>query len=550
MTALARPSGPASLTIVRRAADVLHDARCQERDGRLTQAVESYDKAILLAEQRGEHTVLAEALRRLAVLRHQREDSPKARELCHRSYEVASSIGNDRLAAEALNTLGGIAMATDSLTEAGVHFREALALGAASGELRARVEQNLGILANIQGELDEASTRYRRSLREYQRSKDEHGCALAYHNLGMVSADRELFEEADGFFSRSREIAERSGHVYLQALCLVNHAEVHLARQRFEAAQEHAQRALTIFDQLGARAEKSGAWRVMGAVYRETGRHTLAETHLRSAIDIAAGAGSVLNEAEASRELALLYQSLGRNQDTLRLLNVAHRLFGRLDARRDLVNVASKMATLEDTYFDVVRQWGQSIESSDAYTFGHCERVAHNATAVARCLGLDDEAQTTIRLGAYLHDVGKVRVPSEILNKEGTLTHEEFEVIQMHPVWGVELLADIEFPWDLKPIIRWHHEKYDGSGYPDRLRGDEIPVAAQVVGIADIYDALTSDRAYRPAMPSSKAVAEISATRGHWSSEVFEAFLGAFTDPKPNDAAADRSIPVVSERAA
>jgi putative nucleotidyltransferase with HDIG domain len=536
MSTLARPSGPTHLAAVRRAADLLHDARAQEKEGHLSEAIDSYDRAIALAQQRGELEVLSEALRRLAVLRHQRDASPEARALCRRSFEVATGIADHRLAAEALNTLGGIEMATGCLTEAGQHFRDSLALGAGRGELRARVEQNLGILANIQGNLDEASRRYRRSLREYRQAKDEHGCAIAYHNLGMVSADRESFEEADRYFTRSREIAERSGHIYLQGLCLVNHAEVHLARGRFDAAEEDGHRAFTIFDQLGARAEKSGACRVTGAVYRETGRHTLAEAQLRAAIDIAAAAGSVLNEAEASREMALLYQILGRNQDTLRHLNTAHRLFGRLDARRDLVNVAAKMADLEHNYFEVVSEWGQSIESSDAYTFGHCERVAQNAEAIARRLGLDDVAQTTIRLGAYLHDVGKVRVPKEILNKPGALSPEERELIQMHPVWGVELLASVEFPWDLKPIIRWHHEKYDGTGYPDRLRGDEIPVSAQVVGIADFYDALTSARSYRPPMPPERAIDEIVKARGSWSEEVFDGFLEAFGNPgRPND---------------
>jgi putative nucleotidyltransferase with HDIG domain len=172
-----------------------------------------------------------------------------------------------------------------------------------------------------------------------------------------------------------------------------------------------------------------------------------------------------------------------------------------------------------------VREWGQSIESADSYTFGHCERVAQRALAVARILMLDDTAQTTIRLGAYLHDLGKVRVPHEILNKPGPLTREEFEVVQMHPIWGLELLAAVEFPWDLKPIIRWHHERYDGTGYPDRLRGDEIPVAAQIVGIVDVYDALTTERSYRPALPHEAAIAEIEKCRGWWSAPVYEAFL-------------------------
>jgi putative nucleotidyltransferase with HDIG domain len=254
-----------------------------------------------------------------------------------------------------------------------------------------------------------------------------------------------------------------------------------------------------------------------------------------------------LNEAEASRELAVLCQAMGRNQEALTLLNAAHRLFARLDARVDLVHVAGKMAELETTYLGVVREWGQSIESSDSYTFGHCERVARRGVAVARALGMDGHAQTTVRLGAYLHDLGKVRVPHEILSKPGALTRDEFAVVQMHPVWGIELLAGVEFPWDLKPIIRWHHERCDGTGYPDRLRGDEIPLSAQIVGIVDVYDALTTERPYRRAFSCAAARANIEGCRAWWSEAVVSAFFASLAQPRAPaaEAPADEAALVV-----
>jgi putative nucleotidyltransferase with HDIG domain len=327
----------------------------------------------------------------------------------------------------------------------------------------------------------------------------------------------------------------------------VNLAEVDVVRQRFEDARRHAEGALALYDQLGAQGAKADAYRVIGMLYRETGRLALAESRFRSAIELAVASGSVLNEAEASRELALLYQATGRNQEALTMLNAAYRLFRRVDARRDLVNVGGRLAELEGTYLAVVREWGESIETRDSYTFGPCERVARNSVAVARALALDELEVTTIRLGAYLHDVGKLRVPHEILNKPGPLTHEEAEVVQMHPVWGIELLADVEFPWDLKPIIRWHHEKYDGSGYPDRLKGDEIPVSAQIVGIVDVYDALTTARAYQQGCPPEGALEQITKCRGWWSNRVFEAFLKAFTPPSGERDRAD-TVPVVVSR--
>ncbi len=529
-TTLARPSGP-FLRPVRPATDLVHDARERERAGCIQEAIECYEAAIAQSERAGEHTVLAEALRRLAVLKHHRDDCEQARALCERSHRVALEIGHALLAAEALNCLGAMLVREGDLEKARETFLQALELGSFNRALSARVDQNLGVLANIQGELDEAMSRYHNSLEAYQTLGDEPGCAVAYHNLGMVSADRELIEDAERYFRQSLEIADRIGDVYLQGLCRMNHAEVLVTRQRFEEARRNAESALALFDQLGTRGLKADAYRVIGVVYRETGRLVLAESRLRSAIELAVSRGSVLSQAEASRELALVYQAMGRNQEALSLLNAAHRLFHRLDARVDLVNVDAKVAELEGTYLAVVREWGQSIESSDSYTFGHCGRVAENAVAMAQALGLDESEVTTIRLGAYLHDVGKVKVPHEILNKPGRLTQDEFEIIKMHPVWGMELLANVEFPWDLKPIIRWHHEKYDGSGYPDRLMGDEIPLSAQIVGIVDVYDALTTTRSYRGAMSVAQAVAEITRCRNSWAPAVYQTFMRAVGEP-------------------
>src|SRR3989441_2208459 len=143
---------------------------------------------------------------------------------------------------------------------------------------------------------------------------------------------------------------------------------------------------------------------------------------------------------------------------------------------------------------------------------------------MARVLEFDDHDETAVLLGAYVHDVGQLRVPHELLRKPGPLTREERAVLQMHPIWGIELLANVEFPWDLKPVIRWHHERYDGTGYPDRLKGDEIPLAAQIVGILDVYDALTTARAYQPARTADQALAELTRYRRWGARRGFQGF--------------------------
>ena len=521
-TSEARAADPAAKP---RANELLAEAQEHERSGRISEALDAYHVVIASAECAGEKAVLAEALRRLSIVHHHQNNGDRARALCQRSYETALAMGESGLAAEALNTLGGYEIEHGAMRSAEEYFERALTLGGTNPRLRCRIEQNLGILATIRGDHAAALRHYGASLEASQAMGDDKGCAIAYHNLGMISADRKQWADAERFYEQSRTLAERIGDVHLQGLCLLNHSEVHIARQAYELARRDAEAALAIFDRLGSRLDKSDAYRVIGMVYRDTGRMQLGESRLRSAIDLAVSTGSILSEAEASRELAWLYQAQGRNQDALGLLNASYRLFRRLDAALDLVDVQAKVEELEGTFLALVQDWGQSIESADSYTFGHCGRVADYAEAVGRALGLTEDALTTLRLGAYLHDVGKVKVPHEILNKPGKLTEAEFEIIKQHPVWGVDLLAAIEFPWDIKPIIRWHHEKYDGTGYPDRLRGDEIPLAAQIICIVDVYDALTTTRSYRPALSHQEALSAMRETPQWWRPDVLDAFL-------------------------
>ena len=524
----------------RGAADFLAEARDCEKTGRLLDAMKACAMAIQMADEGTEGRILAEALRRMGALRRRRHESKEAAELCRKSHEVALRIGDNQLAAEALNGLALVHFASGEWEEARRILEQASELGAAFDGLRGYVEQNLGIMANAEGDLETAQLHYERSLEHFKVIDDKRALGIAYNNLGMLNADRERWTEADQCYSTSLELGQSVGDVNNRGHVLLNRAEVFIARGEHENARESAEEALHIFDDMGARDLKSQAYMYLGVVYRETGRLMLAESRLKSAMDLSVESGNTLFQAESSREMAVLYQQMGRNQDTLKLLTASHRLFGRLNARRDLVDVSAKTEHLEKIYLAIVKDWGASIETSDSYTHGHSERVAQYSLQVASALGFDASQLTCLRVGAYLHDLGKVRVPHEILNKPGKLTDEEFTTMKMHPVFGIEMLASVDFPWDIKPIIRSHHEKLDGSGYPDRLRGDEIELTAQIVCIADVFDALTTTRSYRSAMDTAKAVGIMMEKPEHWRPEVVEAFLstlGAGAEPLRSKAA-------------
>jgi HD-GYP domain-containing protein (c-di-GMP phosphodiesterase class II) len=195
----------------------------------------------------------------------------------------------------------------------------------------------------------------------------------------------------------------------------------------------------------------------------------------------------------------------------------------RTESRTDLIFVGASPA--ERNFLDVVRQWGQSIEFGDNYFRGHCSRVAEHAAALATELQVDPGTRMTILVGAHLHGLGRMRMPRTLRTKAGTLTPHERAAIREIPVWGTEILSKIKLPWDVAPIVRWHNEHADGSGYPDGLRGDEIPLAAQIVGIANVFDAMTSQRPHRPALRPSMAVRALAQVREWWSAEVFQAYL-------------------------
>jgi putative two-component system response regulator len=180
-----------------------------------------------------------------------------------------------------------------------------------------------------------------------------------------------------------------------------------------------------------------------------------------------------------------------------------------------------------DSAESVILSLALTVEARDAYTSGHCERMAAYAAAFGVHLDLPDEDIAALHRGGYLHDVGKVGVADAVLLKPGRLTAGERAVMQRHTTIGEALCGDLRLLKPVRPIVRHHHERYDGSGYPDGLTGDQIPMLAQLLGIVDVYDALTTDRVYRSALTRDGACAELQAeaANGWHRADLVEAFL-------------------------
>jgi putative nucleotidyltransferase with HDIG domain len=181
------------------------------------------------------------------------------------------------------------------------------------------------------------------------------------------------------------------------------------------------------------------------------------------------------------------------------------------DLMRGLIGAGAESRA---AYLGAIRALAAALDARDPYTAGHSERVSALSVLIGRQMRLGDADLDVLRLGALLHDIGKIGLSDEVLRKPGALSPDEFEQIRRHPVLGARILRQVPFLAPHLPIVELHHERPDGRGYPLGLRGDDIPPAARIVHVADAFDAMTSARAYRPARGQAEAVAELQRYSG------------------------------------
>ncbi|MBW1810146.1 MAG: GAF domain-containing protein, partial [Deltaproteobacteria bacterium] len=189
----------------------------------------------------------------------------------------------------------------------------------------------------------------------------------------------------------------------------------------------------------------------------------------------------------------------------------------------------------QETYYETIRSLAQALEARDAYTKGHSDRVTKYSLGIAKQMKLSRHSVRVIQYAGLLHDIGKIGISDTILHKKLRLTDDEWDVIRNHPLFGDSILGPLKFLNDAQEIVLRHHERYDGSGYPGQLVGEEIPLEARIIAVADAYDAMTSDRPYRKAMESQLAISEIKQASGiQFDSAVVEAFV-AIVDKVRNE---------------
>jgi diguanylate cyclase (GGDEF)-like protein/putative nucleotidyltransferase with HDIG domain len=489
-------------------AGYIEAARAAERVGQRHLARSHYEEALRSLTRGDEPPTTTTILRWIAGSHFAEANHAAAEDCVIAAIATAEAWGDSVAVGYAVNMLGMFRWQQGELDEAVRLYNDARerAIRTGDAKLAAITAQNLGVIANIRGDFARALEFYQASLADYRSMGLVRDVCIALNNLGMVYTDTERWDEAELSYREAIELVRDLRDVALRVQIEVNVVEMWVARRDFARARDTADAAMELAAQMGDAQIPGDAYRLLGVIERESGDLTRAESMLQRSAELAAARQDMLLMAETSREQAEVHRRQGRNRETLQALNRAHQLFTQLRARRDLADVDRQTTHLEGEFIDVVRRWGESIEAKDRYTQGHCERVADLACALAARSGFDERTLFWFRIGALLHDVGKLIIPAEVLNKPGKLSDEEWTLMRRHPEAGVELLAGIDFPWDVRPLIESHHERWDGRGYPHGLAADAIPLTARILCLADVFDALTSQRSYKQSMSVSDAM--------------------------------------------
>lgn len=489
-------------------ADRVAAARAAERDGDWDAALTQYESAFASLTAGGTAAEAADLLRWIGYVHRVRGDGERAEEVYEASLAIATCAQLPLQVASAMNCLGILVQFRGEPDAAESYYTQgrAHALTAKDERIAAMIDLNLGTLASIRGNMELAIASYESALSRFRTIEDASSVISSLNNLGMAYRDLGDWDPAERCFDEAFELGNELRDALLIGNIEVNRAELGLRRGHYDEARESCDRAFEVFTRVESVAGQSEAYKVYGALFGRMNKPSLADTHFARATELAVESGDRLLEAEVLAAAAQNHLERVRNAEALRCLNDAYRLFNDLGARAALLDLDRRLDGLEHTYLEVVAAWAESIDAKDPYTAGHCKRVAEYACRLAEDCGFAGRELTWFRMGGYLHDVGKTEVPLDVLNKPGKLTEEEWVAMKSHTVAGADIVAKLNFPWEILPMVRSHHERWNGSGYPDGLAGEAIPFTARILCVADVYDALTTARSYRPAMSHDEAI--------------------------------------------
>lgn len=493
-------------------------------------AREAWQEALDLAEGEESPPDKARALNALGVLFLAQRDLEQALDLLSKALAILleSPAPDQRLLGQVYFNLGSVHWYAES-NRAGLDaLRSALAIFEAQGNRLsiARARLSLGALAILDEDFEEAAKQTAAALEIFQEEAQPYFSGIAAKNLGAIRTAQGDYLTADQHLRQAWQLMKEAGDLNQIAYTLTELSRLQLRQGRLAEAVRSGHRALvTLLSDVGTmdKAEAARIHYLFAEIFSVRGDYDKSLGYLQRAMAYYQSLGMRRELETATNSFATMQAArskaapaVSRDQETT---GGRKGIIGPLDSsspggasaksRRALVKEELHLKYL-DTFFSLV----DLLEEKEPYTRGHSERVTAYTLIMANELGLGEKDKETLAVSGRLHDVGKLTIDATILNKPGPLDERERLLVQRHPVAGAEMLRSTISSYEALAVIRHHHERFDGGGYPDGRQGQEIPLLTRILTVADAYDAMTSDRPYRPALSHSQALAELEDKAG------------------------------------
>jgi putative nucleotidyltransferase with HDIG domain len=477
--------------------------------GKYDQAINEYQKILKYCGDSQKLVTKSETFNQIGQLLAKQGDHDRALGYLQRAIGAYRRLDDKSGMCRALRNLGVVFVELGEFEEAEINYEEAIGLAEEIGDqiLFADLINNLGAIKNMKGSWQEALALLRQSLEIYREKDQKRKSAYTENNLAITLAEKGMNDDAHDYFKRAYETAAAIKDASLTLIVDINLADLHLKRGELQAAKNHSQKAEEyLLDASLINGHLVEAKKLSGKIFYFEQQYDRALLSFNEAIEISHEIGARYLTADVLMERGTLYRAMGKHIEALSDLESSYHIYTTLKAEGKKEHTEEVIDSIEKLYLQIFDSMAREVDRKDKYTKGHSDRVASLALLLGKELGLNTHTLKTIVAASLLHDIGKIKIDDIILKKPGRLSEEEFKRIQEHPGVGVELLRGKEFPWDIKPLILHHHEKLDGSGYPLGLKGEDIPMGARIICIADVFDALTSDRVYRKAFETEKAL--------------------------------------------
>jgi len=322
----------------------------------------------------------------------------------------------------------------------------------------------------------------------------------------MNLLEQQQIDEALKNFNVSEQKAKEFGDKYLLTISRLQKGSCYLDKGNLKRAKFYLKLSQTGGEELNDTTILADCERLSGRIIISEKKSDEGKIRFAKSIHLSSMSNFKLGEAEGLWELGKDFHRQGNFQEALYNLGRALDIFDLTASKTQKSKIRKDLEDLILNFLFVLEDLGKKVEQKDKYTIGHSQRVTKYSQRLAFSLGLGYADVVTIVVAAFLHDIGKLEISGKILNKTEELTPSEFSIIKRHPKNGERVVKNLVLPWNVTPAILLHHESYDGSGYPSHIFGDNIPIHARIIKVADVFDALTSERSYREAWTHEHAI--------------------------------------------